>query len=143
MGSSLGPIGEVDVFQSCQRFSGIHGVIELGGQVTVFFERFKDDFAPFVEFTELFEAVPNCGNGDFVETACNLFTVAGDEWDRCALIDEGSGAFDLAEGDVELFGDQLMVPGVHLAPGLKTETAPSIRLLCRLLRAGTEITEKC
>ena len=104
LGFLLGAEGEVKIFEGGDIFGGENFGLEGLGEEFAFGERSEDGVASFIEVFELFEAIADGSDLDFVEFAGFFFAVAGDEGDGGAFFEEDGGGGDLAGLELEFAG---------------------------------------
>ena len=78
-GAPLGTVGLEDVLKQRQRIGAGDGFFEFVGQQIAFGERFKNGFAPLIEFRQTEQAFANGGDGHLVKGAGGFLAIAGNE----------------------------------------------------------------
>ena len=126
-GAALGLVGEVEVFELGHVGGGKNLLLQLGGELALLADGGQDGIAPFVQLLESDEEVADGGNLHFVEAACGLLAVAGNEGDCSPLLQEFDGFLDLTDAEAEMLGNGVGV--VHALGGKEKEPVSGRALL--------------
>ena len=86
---------KVDIFQRGQRFGPINFRLQLLAEQLALGQRRHDGFAAFVEFGQLFQAVTDGGDLNFIQFAGAFLAVAGNEGNGRALLEQERGGRNL------------------------------------------------
>ena len=113
LGSSLGPVGQVDVLQTGHRFSGLHLGFEILCQMAVLLQGIQNGFPPAVQLLQLGQPVPDGGHRHFVQTAGGLFAVAGNEGHGGSVFEQLGNGFDLCLIQAHFCADRVDMERVH------------------------------
>ncbi len=86
LGAALLLVGQVKVFEAGLGVGELDVALELRGQLALFLDAGEDADAPFVEFSQVAQALFQVTQLGVVEAAGHFFTVTGDERHRGAFI---------------------------------------------------------
>src|SRR6185312_9452203 len=102
LGTALGLVRQVQVFEALLRVGRENGRLQLARQLALFLDALEDRFAALVELAQVAEPLLERAQLRIVETFGRLLTIAGDEGDGGACIQQGNGSRDLLRLDGEL-----------------------------------------
>ncbi len=105
-GAPFGTEGKIDVFQHRHGLGSHDLFVELIGQKPPLDEGGKDRGLSLVQLKELFETIPDGGDGDLVQRTGRLFPIPGDKGNRAPLGKEVGRRPDLPRLEGELPGNQ-------------------------------------
>ena len=98
-GPSLGAIRQVQVLQFGQGSGFGHPLLELVGEVPVFFKGSQNRLAPGVELPQPSESVANGSHGNLVQAPGGLLPITGNKGNGCPLVEQGDRCRNLPGSD--------------------------------------------
>ena len=100
--AALGLVGRVQVFEGGQGAGGLDGGIQLLGQLALFLDGFEDGRPAFIDGAQADDLIRDDADLFIVQRTGHFLTVAGDERDGIALIEQANGGLHLGSFNMQL-----------------------------------------
>ena len=117
-GPAFGPVGQVDVFQPGFVPGLFHRFPEFAREQPAFFQGGQDRLAALVQFGQLLQAVPDGGNGHFIQGPGGFLAVACHKGHRGPLANQLGHGCHLGHGQGHFLGDTGISGFVHAGVSL-------------------------
>ena len=106
-GAAFGFIGAVQVLQGGQGLRRVDGLFQLFGELLLLGDGLFDSLLALLQAAQVAEAFLQRTQGRVVHGAVQLLAVTGDEGDGVPLVQKLDDVFDMAQGAIQLPGQQL------------------------------------
>ena len=106
-GAALLLVGAVQILHLCQGPGGVDGGGQLLRQLALVLDGFFHRLPALLQAPEVLQPLLQGAEGGVVHGAVEFLAVAGDEGDGVALVQQGDDVFHVAQGLVQLPGQQL------------------------------------
>ena len=102
-GLPLGPEGKVNVLQPGQGICCQQLLLQISCEQLALGQGMKDGVSSLFELSDSEEKITYPGNCDLIQISCGLFSVSGNEGQRCAAVQQLYGGLDLslAQGQLQ------------------------------------------
>ncbi len=97
--------GQVQILELVLLQNGLDLGPQLGSQLALLLNRREHGLAPVLQLAEVFELLLDGPDLYFIQGAGGLFSIAGDEGNRSALVEQPNGGDEALEGDVQQLRD--------------------------------------
>src|SRR5262249_34342818 len=96
---------EIEILERLLGRRGVDARGQLGIELALFFDALENRGAALAELAEVLRAIADVAQLKLVEPAGGFLSIAGDEWERVAFVEERERALHLTRREAELVGD--------------------------------------